>query len=73
MCIGAETGQQEQAELLAFLNKNSDIFAWSTSNLVGVNRDIIEHRLHMNPGDKPKKQKLHKMSEEKIKVVKVEV
>jgi hypothetical protein len=44
VCICATT-QQDQAELLAFLDKNSDIFAWSTSDLVGVSREIIEHRL----------------------------
>jgi hypothetical protein len=55
MCIGTETVQQEQAELLAFLDKNIDVFAWSTSGLVGVSKDIIEHRLHVNPSAKPKK------------------
>jgi hypothetical protein len=37
-CISAEMGPEEQAELLQFLNKNSYVFAWSSSNLVGVNR-----------------------------------
>jgi hypothetical protein len=55
MCISAEMGQQEHAELLAFLDKNNDVFAWSTSDLVGVSKDIIEHRLHVNPSAKPKK------------------
>jgi hypothetical protein len=44
-----------------FLDKNNDIFAWSTSDLVGVNRDVIEHRLQVNPSVKPRKQKLQKM------------
>jgi hypothetical protein len=44
MCIGTEATQQEQVKLLAFLDKNSDVFAWSTSDLVGVSRDIIEHQ-----------------------------
>jgi hypothetical protein len=61
MCIGTETGQEEQAELLAFLDKNSDVFTWSTSDLVGVNRDIIEHRLQVNPSVKPRKYKVQKM------------
>jgi hypothetical protein len=26
VCIGAEASQQEQAELLAFLDKNNDVF-----------------------------------------------
>jgi hypothetical protein len=52
MCISTKTGLEEQAELLAFLDKNSGIFAWSTSDHVGVNRDVIEHRLHVNPNAK---------------------
>jgi hypothetical protein len=58
---------------LAFLNKNSDIFAWSTFDLVGVSRDIIEHRLQVYPTAKPGKQKLRKMSKEKVVVAKAEV
>jgi hypothetical protein len=59
--------------LLAFLDKNSDIFAWSTSDHVGVSRDIIEHRLQVNPNVKPRKQKLQKLSEEKVEVLKAKV
>jgi hypothetical protein len=73
MCIGVEVSQQEQAELLAFLDKNNDVFAWSINDLVGVSRDIIEHRLQVNRSTKPKKQKLHKMSEEKVEAVKADV
>jgi hypothetical protein len=40
---------------------------------VGVNRDVIEHRLQVSPNAKPKKQKLHKMAEEKIQAAKGEV
>jgi hypothetical protein len=40
---------------------------------VGVNRDIIEHMLQVNPNAKPRKQKLQKMSEEKVEVAKAEV
>jgi hypothetical protein len=61
MFIGTETGQEEQAEQLAFLDKNSDVFTWSTSDLVGVNKDIIEHRLQVNPSVKPRKYKVQKM------------
>jgi hypothetical protein len=45
VCLSTETSPEEQAELLAFLNKNSDVFVWSTSNLIGVSREIIEHKL----------------------------
>jgi hypothetical protein len=66
-------GPEEQAELLQFLDKNSDVFAWSTSDLIGISREVIEHKLQVNPNAQPKKQKLCKMSEEKIEAVKAEV
>jgi hypothetical protein len=50
-----------------------DVFAWSTSDLIGVNNEVIEHKLQVNPNAKPTKQKLHKMSQEKLEVVKAEV
>jgi ribonuclease HI len=56
-----------------FLDKNSDEFTWRTSNLTGVSRDIIEHKLEVNPSARPKEHMLHKMSDEKITAVKAEV
>jgi predicted subunit of tRNA(5-methylaminomethyl-2-thiouridylate) methyltransferase len=41
--------------------------------LVGVDRDIIEHALETDERIPPKKQKLQKMSEEKVKAVEAEV
>jgi hypothetical protein len=73
VCIDTEASQQEQAELLAFLDKNNNVFAWSTSDLVGISRDVIEHRLHVNPSAKPKMQKLCKLSEEKVGAMKAKV
>jgi hypothetical protein len=41
--------------------------------LQGVNRDIIEHALETDEKIAPKKQKLRKMSEEKVKALEAEV
>jgi hypothetical protein len=65
VCIGAEMSQKEEVELIQFLEKNMHVFAWSTSNLIGLSREVIEHKLQVNPNMKPKKQRLCKMSEEK--------
>jgi hypothetical protein len=73
VCIRAEMSPEEQAKLLHFLDKNNDVFAWSTSDLIGVSKEVIEHKLQVNPNVKPKKQKLHKMSEEKIEAAKAKV
>jgi hypothetical protein len=67
--IGAHLSLEEENELIQFLNKNKDVFAWSAKDLQGVDRDIIEHTLETNEKITPKKQKLRKMSEEKVKAV----
>ena len=71
--INAILEPEEEKELLEFLRKNQDVFAWSASDLRGVSRDIIEHRLDINPNIKPKKQKLRKMADEMVATVKAEV
>jgi hypothetical protein len=68
-----ETSQEVQMKLLGFLDKNSNVFAWSTLDLVGVSRDVIEHQLQVSPNAKLKKQKLFEMAEEKVEAAKVEV
>jgi hypothetical protein len=71
--IGAHLNPEEEKKLIQFLNKNKDVFAWSTKDLQGVDRDIIEHTLETDERIMPKKQKLWKMSEEKVKAVEAEV
>jgi hypothetical protein len=43
--IGANLNAEEDRDLVQFLNKNKDVFAWSAKDLQGVDRDIIEHAL----------------------------
>jgi hypothetical protein len=71
--IAQDLTLEEEITLLSFLDKNSDVFAWKTSDLMGVSRSIIEHTLHVNPSTKPRKQKLHEMSDEKIAAAKAEI
>jgi polyhydroxyalkanoate synthesis regulator phasin len=71
--IGAHLSPEEENELIQFLNKNKDVFAWSSKDLQGVDRDIIEHTLETDEKITLKKQKLKKMSEEKVKAVEAEV
>jgi hypothetical protein len=53
--ISQDLSPSEEMKLLSFLDKNSDVFTWKTSDLTGVNRSIIEHKLLVNPSAKPKK------------------
>jgi hypothetical protein len=43
--ISQDLSPKEKTEMLSFLDKNSDVFAWQTSDLTGVKRSIIKHML----------------------------
>ena len=58
---------------MEFLRSNKDIFAWSSNDLGGVSRDIIEHKLDIDPKVRPKKQKLRELAEDIVQAVKAEV
>jgi hypothetical protein len=45
MMIFQDLSPSEETKLLSFLDKNNDVFVWQTSDLMGVSRSIIEHRL----------------------------
>jgi hypothetical protein len=71
--ISQDLTADEETELLLFLDKNNDVFTWRTSDVTGVSRDIIENKLQVNPSAKFKKQRLCKMSDEKVATTKAEV
>jgi hypothetical protein len=62
--IGANLSVEEDRDLIQFLNKNNDVFAWSAKDPQGVDRDIIEHALETDEKIPPKKQKLRKIAVE---------
>jgi len=70
--IGIGLSQEEEDKLVEFLRSNRDIFAWSSSDL-GVSKDIIEHKLDIDPKVRPKKQKLRKLAEDRVQAAKAEV
>jgi hypothetical protein len=59
--------------LIRFLFNNKDVFAWTANDLCGVNRDVIEHSLNMDPSFRPRKQRLRKMSDDKAEGARNEV
>ncbi|KAK8448614.1 hypothetical protein SEVIR_7G063902v4 [Setaria viridis] len=54
---GKEMEDKEERRLLEFLRNNHDAFAWSSSDLKGVDRTVIEHDLNTDPKVKPKMQR----------------
>jgi len=47
------------------LKKNVDLFAWKTSNMLGVSSNIISHKLSVYKEARPIAQKKHKLGEDK--------
>jgi hypothetical protein len=71
--LGSQLSDEQEKTLLRFLFNNKDVFAWSANNLCGVNRDIIEHSLNVDPTFRPRKQRLRKMSDDKAEGARNEV
>ena len=71
--IEAQLPPQEKEELLAFLKRNVDVFAWDVYEALGVDLEFICHHLNVNPSIIPKKQSPRRPSKEHADVVREEV
>jgi hypothetical protein len=71
--LGSQLSEEQEKTLTRFLFNNKDVFAWSANDLCGVNRDVIEHSLNVNPSFRPRKQRLWKMSDDKVEGARNEV
>ena len=47
--VEAQLPPREKEELIAFLRKNVDVFAWNAYEAFGVDSDFICHHLNVNP------------------------
>jgi hypothetical protein len=63
--LGSQLSDEQEKTLIRFLFNNKDVFTWTTNDLCGVNRDVIEHSLNVDPSFRPRKQRLRKMSDDK--------
>ena len=50
--VEKELQQTLKDELVGFLKKNLDVFAWIHEDMPGINRRVIEHSLNVNPTKK---------------------
>ena len=64
---------QEKEKLLAFLRRNTDVFAWNAYKALGVDSDFICHHLNANPAVLPRKQPPRRSSKKHSDAVKEEV
>ena len=71
--IGAQLPPQEKEELVKFLKRNIDMFAWDACDAQGIDPAFICHHLNVNPSITPKKQPPQCPSREHIDAIRGEV
>ena len=71
--VGSQLPQQEREELVEFLKRNINVFAWNTYEAPGVDPNFICHHLNVNPLVAPKKQLPRRSSKEHAEAVRQEV
>ena len=60
-------------QLISFLQENADCFAWTHEDMVGIDPNVISHKLNVDSTFKPIKQKRRKFAPERKKVINDEV
>ena len=63
----------EKEQLVDFLRKNVDVFAWDAYEAPGVDPNFICHHLNVNPSITPRRQPPQRLSKEQVETVKNEV
>ena len=71
--VSAQFPPQENGELMEFLKRNVDVFAWNAYKAPRVNPSFICHHLNVNSSITPKKQPLRCSSKEHSNAVKDKV
>ena len=71
--VGADLEGKIKEDLVQFLKKNIDVFAWSHEDMLGINPSIITHFLNVCLSFKPVRQKKMVFALERDNVVKDEV
>ena len=71
--IGSQLPHQEREELIEFLKRNIDVFAWNAYEALGVDPEFICHHLKVNPLITPRKRPPQHPSKEHVEAVQEEV
>ena len=71
--VGTDLEEKIKKELVHFLKKNIDVFAWSHEDMPGIDSNVITHRLNVCPSSKPMRQKKRVFAPERDNAIKDEV
>ena len=71
--VEAQLSPREKEELVEFLRRNIDVFAWNAYEALGVDLSFIYHHLNVNPYVTPKKQPPRRSSKDHSNAVRDKV
>ena len=71
--IGTSMKEKARKDLIKFLRKSIDVFAWSHDDMPGIDPSVITHRLNVYPFFKPIRQKKRVFTSERDKAIKEEL
>ena len=71
--IGSALSTLEKKKMISLLRANQDVFTWKHEDMLGIDKNIIQHCLNINPECKPVQQKQRIFAPERNKVVTEEV
>ncbi|XP_056857632.1 uncharacterized protein LOC108858710 [Raphanus sativus] len=71
--VGAFLSDEMQQKILEFLKQNLSSFAWTMSDMKGIDPAITTHELNVDPNFKPIRQKRRKLGPDRSKAVVEEV
>ena len=71
--VGANLEEKNKKDLVQFLKKNTDVFAWSHEDMPGIDPSVITHNLNICSSFKPVQQKKRVFAPERDNAIKDEV
>ncbi|XP_074336598.1 uncharacterized protein LOC141673755 [Apium graveolens] len=71
--VGSQLADEMRRSLACFLIANLDVFAWSHSDMIGIDPEVMCHRLNILPNCKGMRQKRRPVSGERAIALKEEV
>lgn len=71
--IGISMKEETKQDLVKFLRRSTNIFAWSHEDMPGIDPSVITHRLNVSSSYKPVRQKKIVFTPERDNAIKEEV
>jgi len=67
--LGGLLSEDTRRQIAGVIERHLDAFAWSASDMPGIDPDFLCHRLAMDPQVRPVRQRRRKFNEERRQVI----